>query len=328
MGRKTNKILSIIIGSLNTDIIAAGVSTLLGPGELTFSGTAQIGPGGKSRNIAQMLASYIGKGKVAMIGRTVKDPFHLWSVPFNSLRKYGVNTSFITIDSYKKTKKLPGLALIPVDTEGNNQIYVLPGVNNDFLPEQLEKCSELFQSVGSNGGYMGITLELPLDTAAHALTLAKNFGVKTVLDPGGIDARTDYTDLLNRNLYLIKPNEHEAELLTGIKITGLDAAKDAALKLFRYGIQHVLITHGEKGSYLISGDSAAHIPVPVIDKDIIDTTGCGDQVTSTLIAELINKNSLSAAAESAVAAGTIQATRLGIQPVESSELKRFMKETK
>ncbi len=313
------------MGSLNTDIIAAGVNTLLGPGELTFSGTAKIGPGGKSRNIAQMLATYIGKGKVAMIGKTAKDPFHLWSVPYNSLRKSGVHTGFISIESYRKTRKLPGMALIPVDTKGNNQIYVLPGINSDFLPAHLDKCSPLFGRVGQQGGFLGITLELPLETAAHTLALAGRYGIRTVLDPGGINAGTDYTGLLSQNIFLIKPNEHEAELLTGVKISDTTSAGRAAEKMFKQGVKNVLITHGEKGGYLITQEKALHIPVPAMaDQKVVDTTGCGDQVTATLIAELIQSGNVTEATRTALTAGTLQATRIGIDPVEKKDIDDFV----
>jgi len=325
MGKKPfEKIKAIIVGSLNTDIIAAGVSKLLGPGELTFSGTARIGPGGKSRNIAQMLASYAGRGKVALIGKTVKDPFNLWTVPYRSLEKAGVLTDYVTVESYEKAKKLPGLALIPVDRKGRNQIYVLPGINNDFKPEDLDACSELFKAVQANAGFLGLTLELRMETAERALALAEKYGIRSILDPGGIEANVNYGRLRRRNIMCIKPNEHEAEMLTGVKITGLRSARTAATEFFRHGIRNVLITHGQKGAYLITGDTAEHIKLPEISGQIADSTGCGDQVTATLIAELMRKQNVATAARIAVLAGTLQATRVGIQPVKRSEVTAWL----
>ena len=76
-----NKIIVIVPGGLNTDFIGLGVDKLLGPGELTLSGELRIGPGGKSRNIAQMTAGFLGRGTVAMIGKTTRDPFGFWNCP-------------------------------------------------------------------------------------------------------------------------------------------------------------------------------------------------------------------------------------------------------
>ena len=324
--KSLSKIQSIVIGSLNTDIIAAGVDKLLGPGELTFGGNARIGPGGKSRNIAQMIAAYSGKGKVALLGKTVKDPFNLWSVPYTSLQKAGVNTDFVAVESYQRTGKLPGLALIPVDKNGNNQLYVLPGINNDFRPHDLDACSALFEAVQARDGFLGITLELPLETAEHALALAERYKIRVVLDPGGIDESGSYRPLLSRNIAVIKPNEHEAELLTGIHITDLKSAEAAGQRLLEYGIRKVLITHGEKGAYLITRKIAAHITVPKVPQEaVVDSTGCGDQVTAILIAELISNSDIETAARIAIAAGTLQATRYGIEPVTRKELAEFLR---
>jgi len=83
----------IVPGGLNTDIIGLGVEKIISQGELTLGGTLKIGPGGKARNMAQMSAAYLGKTKVAMIGRTSQDPYGLWKIPYESLQKEGVDTS-------------------------------------------------------------------------------------------------------------------------------------------------------------------------------------------------------------------------------------------
>ena len=65
----------IVVGGLNTDIVAAGVDELLGPGELSRSGELLIGPGGKSSNIARMCACLLGPDCVFMVGKTSRDPY-------------------------------------------------------------------------------------------------------------------------------------------------------------------------------------------------------------------------------------------------------------
>ncbi|MFN2128648.1 MAG: PfkB family carbohydrate kinase, partial [Anaerolineales bacterium] len=117
----------IVPGGLNTDIVGLGVERILGPGELTLGGELKIGPGGKARNMAQMAAIYLGKGQVAMIGRSSRDPFGLWEVPITSLKKAGVDISFVKISEFSEYgNKFPGIALIPVAKSGRNQIYVHP----------------------------------------------------------------------------------------------------------------------------------------------------------------------------------------------------------
>ena len=122
-------------------------------------------------------------------------------------------------------------------------------------------------------------------------------------------------------MYLIKPNEFEAEILTGVVITGYESAAEAAKVLLNQGIQYVMITHGAKGAYLFGDGIARHIPVPEISGgDVHDETGCGDQVTATLTACLSEGLTIELAAEIAVRAGTIQFHRKGIQPVRKEDV--------
>src|SRR5437899_6702526 len=110
---KSSNISTIVIGGLNTDIFALGAKKLLKAGEHTYANQLHIGAGGKSRNIAQMLAILIGKDKVAMVGKTSKDPYGLWKAPIDSLNEAGVNTKNIVVLTFEETKQFPGIALIP-----------------------------------------------------------------------------------------------------------------------------------------------------------------------------------------------------------------------
>ena len=118
----------IVPGGLNTDIIASKVSKIAMPGEEVVGEELKIGPGGKSRNIAHMIAVLSEKNTVAMIGKTAKDPFGLWKIPVDALEQAGVDITQVKTMEFIGT--FPGVALIPVDKEGNNQIYILPGIGD------------------------------------------------------------------------------------------------------------------------------------------------------------------------------------------------------
>jgi len=311
----------IVIGGLNTDIIGLGVNELLGPSELTLGGELVIGPGGKSRNIAQMAAAFLGKNTVAMVGRTCHDPYGLWQAPINALQETGVNTRFIKQLDFKVTQKFPGVALIPVDKHGKNQIYVLPGVNDDFCPADIDDAAELFNTVANNNGVLALSLELPLATAIYGIKKAASQDIKVVLDPGGIDKNLNYEELLQQPMFLIKPNEFEAKILTGIEVTDFASAKKAASKLLAKNITNVMITHGVNGAYLVNKKIAKHILTPKIDKATRkDETGCGDQAAAVVAAEIAKGNDIIEAATIAVKTATLQFCRVGIKPVCVSEL--------
>ena len=309
----------IVPGGLNTDIVGLGVDHLLSTGELTLGGKLYIGPGGKSRNMAQMAAAFLGPEQVAMIGKTSKDPFGFWKIPIEALEKAGVDTTnIIKLDFNKAGGKYPGIALIPVDKNGKNQIYVLPGINADFSSDDLDKANKLFtQSIDNQ--IMLLSLEISLDTVRYAIQKAYKNKIRIILDPGGITESIE--DILNEKIYILKPNEHEVEFLTGIKISDFESARLSARKLLDKRIHYILITHGAKGGYLFGKELSVHIPVPPIKKSgKVDETGCGDQVTAILAACLSKNLDIIQSTKLAILAGTMQYYREGIQPVNEREL--------
>lgn len=310
----------IVPGGLNVDLTGLGVAKIIGSGELTLGGELRIGPGGKARNMAQMAAAYLGRGRVAMIGRTSQDPYGLWKVPYRSLKAAGVNTDFIKAPSFQEAgKKYPGVALIPVDKQGNNQIYVLPGANGDFNPQDVDDAKVLFEGGGAKT--MILALEIPLETAAYCIELASEHASRVILDPGGISGPID--EILNEKIFLIKPNAHEARILTGISVHGRDSAQKAAQNLISRGIHNVLLTCGEQGGYLFSRGISEHISPPAVaETGVHDETGCGDQVTAMMASCLAEGMALREASRLAILAGTLQFYRAGIQPVSKRELSR------
>lgn len=313
---------TIVIGYLNTDLIATGIKQFPKPGEHVYGKELIIGPGGKSRNIADMIARLSPAGSVAMVSRTVRDPYGFWKVPIDALHDAGVNTDYVNILSYGEAEKLPGIALIPVDQRGNNQIFVLPGISNDFNTKDIDRSVSLFKEVGRNGGVLVLTLECPLPTALHAVKIANNYGLKVIFDPGGIEPDSDLAELIKSGVYLIKPNEHEAKILTGIDVVDYKTAEHAANVLRKKGIANILITTGVNGAYLFGEDVQKHIPIPKLDIKGTekDETGCGDQAMAAVCAFMQQGKTIQEAAELAVLAGTIQFHRTGVRPIELSDL--------
>jgi len=316
-----SEISTIVIGGLNTDIVALGAKKILQPGEHTYAEKLHIGPGGKSRNIAQMIATLSGRDHVAMIGRTAKDPYGLWKPPITSLHEVGVNTEFITTVSFEETLQYPGIALIPVDNKGSNQIYVIPGVNNDFSEKDIDNADPLFQTAAKNKGILISTLELPYKTALHAVKKANEAGIKVLFDPGGIDEGQDYKELLAQKIFLLKPNEHEAKTLTGVAVKDGESAKTAADKLLQTGVENVLITIGAQGGYFFNKDTKKHIPIPKVkETGKKDETGCGDQTIAAFAYALNEGKDVVEAATTAIRAGTLQFYKSGISPLTRGEL--------
>lgn len=312
----------IVIGGLNTDIMASGLPNFPKPNDPVYGGKLVIGPGGKPANIASMAARLMPPDTVSIVSRTVKDQHNLWAHPINNLRECGVSTEYVHILESSQTDKQPAVALLAVDPDGNNMCFVIPGISVDFDESDIGAATPAFEAAGRNGGLLALTLENPIATARHAMRKANNLGMRIAFDLGGIVAGMDVESLLAQKPYLCKPNEHEARILSGITITDFATAGQAAARLQELGAQNVFITHGENGGYLFAANEAAvHIPIPQhINGEVKDATGCGDQSMATLCAYLQAGESLQKAAELAILTGTMQFYRIGIQPITKAEL--------
>ena len=100
-------------------------------------------------------------------------------------------------------------------------------------------------------------LEIPLETAQAAARLAHAAGAMVVLDPApAIPLPKGFLELVD----CITPNETEAELLTGIAVTDVDTARQAAARLIELGASRVIITLGGQGSLLVDSDGQMLIP--------------------------------------------------------------------
>lgn len=71
-------------------------------------------------------------------------------------------------------------------------------------------------------------------------------------------------------VHILKVNEHEAKVLTG-----LDDYQAAARQLAEWGVKEVLLTLGSEGSIIYAENSFYYIPA-YPPKEVIDATGCGD----------------------------------------------------
>jgi D-beta-D-heptose 7-phosphate kinase/D-beta-D-heptose 1-phosphate adenosyltransferase len=85
---------------------------------------------------------------------------------------------------------------------------------------------------------------------------------------------------------IVTPNHLEAALAAGLSTDLPDYVEQAGAHLRRaYGYQNVLVTQGERGMTLFSGQGALHIPTAA--KQVFDVTGAGDTVVSTLTLGLV-----------------------------------------
>ncbi|GEO05714.1 ribokinase [Adhaeribacter aerolatus] len=284
----------LVVGSSNTDMVIKSDKLPL-PGETVLGGTFFMNPGGKGANQA-VAAARLG-GKVTFVAKVGSDIFGQQAL--QQFGQEGINTAYVTVDAEHPS----GVALININQNGENCIAVAPGANGQLKPRDVAALE-----AADTNTIVLLQLEIPLATVEYVIRQSYEKGLRVILNPA--PAQTLPPDLFPL-LYLITPNETEAEILTGIRVTDTDTARIAAAKLQALGVANVIITMGARGAFL-QGDSVSElIPVPVVTAT--DTTAAGDCFNGALAVALAENQPLRAAVTFAGKGAAISVTRLGAQ---------------
>jgi ribokinase len=266
------------------------------PGETILGGTFLMNPGGKGANQA-VSASRLG-GKVTFITKRGNDLFGNQTIGL--LMREGIDSQYVIKDMDHPS----GVALITVDGSGENSIVVAPGSNGHLLQDDIPV--KLFES--KKYAILLLQLEIPVSTVEFSVNLAKENGIKVILNPAPAQP---LNDSLLKNTWLLTPNEIEAETLTGVTINSEETCKKAATVLADRGVKNIIITLGETGAYVKSDRFSGLIPG--IRVKAIDTTAAGDVFNGALAVALSEGLSMKEAVTFANKAAAISVTRMGAQ---------------
>jgi ribokinase len=111
---------------------------------------------------------------------------------------------------------------------------------------------------------------------------------------------------------VVKPNELEAEVLTGISVTDPSSAELAARWFLDRGAATAMITRGERGAVVL--DRAGVAEYPAFPARPVDTTAAGDAFSGAFGASLARGTSLPEAVRRGLAAGALAVTVRGASP--------------
>ena len=282
----------LIVGSINTDVTAYS-SRLPQPGE-TFAGDAfELGLGGKGANQAVAVAR--AGAEAHMVGCVGDDAFA--RLVTTRLGEAGVR-----LEHVREVPGTTGIAHIRV-AGGENDIVIVAGANAALDEPQLDAA---FAALGGQVAVMLTQLETPLEITLAAVRRAHDAGITVILDPA--PAR-ELPEEIWPLVDIIKPNETEAALLTGIAVDSPEAAAEAGRWFLERGAGAAIITMAGAGSVLVTADGVSeHAPIRV---DVVDTTAAGDAYAGHLAASIAAGLDLPAAMRRASAAGAVTVTRRG-----------------
>ena len=104
-------------------------------------------------------------------------------------------------------------------------------------------------------------------------------------------------------IHTLKPNRLEAQLLSGVPITGEESLEKAAAALLSTGLRRVFISLGGDGVY--AADHEKHLHLPCVKGEMVNTTGCGDAFMAALVWAYLEGSGLQATAQAGLAASAI-----------------------
>jgi len=281
----------LVVGSSNTDLVL-NCSRLPLPGETLMGGKFSRSAGGKGAN--QAVAAARAGGRVTFVGARGDDDFGRFAS--ETLKREGIDLRHFSV----RKKASSGTALVILGGAAKeNMIVVAKAANETLRVLDVRKAgTDIFRSQ-----VVVAQLEVPLAAVQEAARLAVSAGVPFVLNPA--PARKLPASLL-KEVDVLTPNEHEAELLTG-----RTDPEEAGRKLLALGCGHVVITAGAKGAILINSDGVKRFLAPKVKPR--DTVGAGDCFTGWLAVGIGEGLPMDESVQRALVAASLSVTRLGAQ---------------
>jgi rfaE bifunctional protein kinase chain/domain len=145
-----------------------------------------------------------------------------------------------------------------------------------------------------------------------AMDAARARGVPVVVDP---KFRHFFA---YRGATIFKPNRRELEAALGAAVD-VDHPDAVPAALARLGVDHILLTLGERGMALFSRDGEI-ARIPTAAREVYDVVGAGDTVTAYLASLLAGGATAIEAAEIANVAAGIEVGKLGAATVTGAEI--------
>ena len=146
-----------------------------------------------------------------------------------------------------------------------------------------------------------------------AIRVARSRGIPIIVDP-------KYRNFFSyRGATVFKPNRRELEAAMGAAVD-LEHPEALPVTFERLGVEHLLLTLGERGMALIAADGVVR-RIPTTARDVYDVVGAGDTVTAYLATSLAAGASAYEAAVVANYAAGVEVGKLGAATVTPDEIR-------
>ncbi len=287
----------LCVGILVADLFAPPLPRLPAAGELLLVDDFLLTTGGCAANAGVDLAK-LG-ARVTVVGKVGNDVYA--DFIRRDLDAQGVDVSGIQVS---KTMPTSRTVILPVIGEDRRYIHAV-GANADLRAEDISLGLVTRSRVLYVGGYL-LFPGIKQSSLVELFRLARQRGVKTVLDVAGVQPSHGMRDLIDLlpHTDAFLPNHDEARILTG----EADPVRQAHMLLER-GAGTVVVTQGGAGAIAMTrGQAWRAAAYPV---DVVDPSGGGDAFDAGFIVGMLEGWDLRRTVEFASAIGASACTRLG-----------------
>lgn len=281
----------VVVGDLSTDITLS-VSNLPHVGDVECAAQKSVTVGGRAANQA-ICASWLG-GNVSVVGRLGDDKEG--KLIHETLVNNNVDVQGVLFDKHNAS----GCAYLFSSPSGEYGVVVYSGANNALDVPQIQEHRELF----IDAEYCSVHTALPTETLLYIHRLCQKYQVKMAVKPCP-DLPKSGADALLNGLFLFVPNDKDIQGLCPSETT-----LEGRMKYFQAkGVQHVLVTLGERGCAYLDGNTVRYYPGEKVAA--VDTAGASDCFISSLLVCLSNGHSFEKAIPYANYAAGLSVTRKG-----------------
>ncbi len=300
----------MVVGSVSVDLTVAA-SPLPRPGETVVGTRFTTVLGGKGAN--QAVSAARAGASTRMVGAVGQDAFG--TLALDALRADGVDVSWVA-----QVEGPTGVAHIRVDGRtGENDIVIVPEANDTVAPDRV---AEALTAAAPDEPVVLLQLETPLEVAVATARTCAELGLRLVLDPA---PAAPLPEEIWAGVWLACPNETEAEVLTGVRVSDVRSAERAARWFTERGVRQVVLTRGGRGTVVVGPGGTSDIPAFGVTP--VDTTAAGDAFAGALGAAVASGLAWPVALRRAAAAGALATTKAGASPSipTAAEVDQFLK---
>lgn len=158
----------------------------------------------------------------------------------------------------------------------------------------------------------------PKDFYRTLIQSVEGLGCRCILDADGEALKLG----LEAQPYMIKPNRHELETMSGRRLLTLQDVRDAAMKFIDMGVSVVAVSLGSEGAMITDGDETLF--APGMNLDVRSTVGAGDSMVAGLACGCINDLDLDEMFRMGVACASARCVTEGHRVIDRAAYKSLL----